>query len=154
MTFVLIPQRSSCWPLGFGQWTSILCGWEWICKFLPRQFFDQIKCAKLFPPLFWKHFVVLDLQHDERWSRRVLCISGKGTWTSDKHRSSASLCFPPPLFESLLVLFDREDPWTRLDGRSRMSSLSPSSTKRKKLLAWRHFLTETTENHSMKMTNR
>lgn len=26
-------QRPSCRPLGSGQWTPNLCGWEWICKF-------------------------------------------------------------------------------------------------------------------------
>lgn len=90
----------------------------------------------------------LDLQHDERYGRRIFHLSGETPLTP-----SASIP-PEPNWCNLDLVYDRKKRWMRLDGRSRTSSPFLLSIKRKKLLESPLSSTEKTASPSMRMMNR
>lgn len=108
-----------------------------------------VKASLYFPDT---HLLLhLDLQHDERYGRRILQLSGETPLTP-----SAYLPPPPPepKWCNLDLVYDRKKRWTRLDGRSRTSSPFLLSIKRKKLLESPPSSTEKTASPSTIMMNR
>lgn len=150
-------QWPSCRPLGSGQWTPIICGWKWICKFHVCHFSADLLNEVI--PRVIISVLHLDLQHDECCGRRILCISGENFFFTDNCQSMKFTVFYNMAvqwinLDILFDSFDRKKQWMRLGGGLKMSSHSRLSTKRKRLWALPLSSTERMANHSTRMMNK